>query len=342
MNSGPRRRVVRLIAAVLAAIAMLVGGGYLLRVLEPSGESMGSMPEGLVSNPVWHGDYVYFLHEAVHIDAAKELWRIKPGGKAEPVTVANPTCPSGHYLALAERPGRDLALVMECNDSIQVVRMRTDTLDTEPIALVSGDPEEMPAVARIAWVGDRIMVSEDGYRCGGVGLIDGTSFMPVPTLLTRDGPLDLGIGLKRAVGECAELPVGGFVTPIAQSVAFLASRDAVGRAGDKRDDARWSIYRTTINWDIGELVVDGFEDPSQMVPLNGCGLLVAAQRGGSDGIWLVGPDGRTEQVLSGEFSDFAVQGDGEALAIVDGSGYALRLVRQPLKEKAVCRSNPRF
>lgn len=344
MSGKRERQTARLLVAAVMVLVVLVGGVWLYRLLSPStehsnlpGEALGkAIPEGRLSDLVWHKDHVYFFREAKMIDSTRELWRTEPGGIAEKLELSTSGCVVDYYLALAEWSTGELVLARECaEDSIEVVKVRPDNLNLERIALIQGDPVPISGIAK---VGNMIIVGKDGSLCSGVARIDGDNFRPIAPLTTSGGPLDLGASFLKRNGECVDSPLGGFVTSTGGTVGFLASTAAIGTAADQRAGAKWTAYRTAADWVKAEGLADGFEEPTQMAGLGDCGLLVAAERAGSKGIWLVGWDGRTERVLDGRYADFAVQAGSGAMAVVGGDDEdSLRLIQQPFKDEPSCR-----
>jgi hypothetical protein len=339
-----RGRVPRFLTVIIAGMVALACGVYFGVSLLPPGERLGGVPDGYLSHLVWHQGYLYFLREAAYIDAMTELWRVKPGGKAERVSgQEDQMCSPYGYTALAERPDGKLALVQECDRATEILTVSLDPLTVERVAEIPDKQGEKHVLRRITWVGDVLFASRDGL-CGSIARIDGGTLTPVPPLETMDGPLDVGSGFLPDSFECPPFPVGGFVTPVGDVAVFLAPREQIGRSYEERHDVEYVLYRTTAEWRSGTRIADGFDDPERMAAVDDCGLLIAAERGWSNGIWFVGADGQLERVLRGRYGDFAVQPGGDVMAVLgsDGDADSLRLVRHPFEGKEMCAPGERF
>jgi hypothetical protein len=333
-----RRRSSLLAVLIVAAVVTTVGGAYLRPFLHGSGEALGAVPEGYLSNLVWHGDYLYVVREPLYSSAgANELWQMKLKGKAERVPVGG-ACSGGPITALAAQvPGR-LTLARECGASREIAELDLDTLHLTRVALLEGMDGVLPPVNRIAWAADGLLVSGDGYKCSGIGRIEPNGVVPVRSPLADGRALDVGLPYERQRGACRDLPLGGFVTRVGGSVSFLASPASVGVEPGKRDNSEWQLYRTTNEWGMAQRLSVGFKRPTKTAAFGDCGVLVAAHLR-SAGIWLVRLTGaQPELVLEGEFSDFAVEPSTGTVAVLGRNARAdsLRLVPHGLERVPPC------
>jgi hypothetical protein len=318
------RRFVGFAVALATLVAMGFGGLWVYRTVMPPGESFGSVPEGVLSDLVWHGEHLYFLHGSRYGSGeSRELWRMRPGEKAVRVPVGD-DCPIGEFTAVA--PGGDgLILAITCEVSFD--RVVTVDVDGSRSRLVAGmrGREGYPApIDQILWMEGDVYASWDGSVCSGIGRVTDRGVVPVPPVTVDGVALDVGRSPERARMNCRDLPLGGFLTDTGDALAVLASPSSIGR-----EDIDWSVYRTTRDWGSTTRLAGGFREPVRMHAYGERGLLVAATRS-DPGIWLVPDSGRAvEQVLEGRFADFAVDPSGEFLAVLGQSGHSgsLRLVR---------------
>jgi hypothetical protein len=335
-----RRRSALLAVLIVVTVATTVGGTYLRPFLRGTGEAFGALPDGYLSNLIWHGDYLYFVREPPYSSAgANELWQMKPKGKAERVPFGG-ACAGSPITALAAQVPGQLTLARECGASREIAELDLNTLRLTRVALLKGMDGVLPPVNRIAWAADGLLVSGDGFECSGIGRIEPNGVVPVRSPIVDGRALDVGLPYERRRGACRDLPLGGFVTRVGGSVSFLASPASVGVEPGKRDNSEWQLYRTTNEWGRAQRLSVGFKRPTKTAAFGDCGVLVAAHLR-SAGIWLVRLTGaHAELILEGEFSDFAVEPSTGTMAVLGRNAQAdsLRLVPHSLDHAAACAS----
>lgn len=327
-------------AAGLAVVVLVAGAVWLIRQLAPAGERFGSVPEGWLSSLVWQDGSLYVARMPMYASYGHvELWKISASGETVQVPFGG-EC-AGEISALAvQRPGH-LLLARECESpgdgryeddryerEIAVLDLGTGRL--EVVAHLPPDDGGPPVVDRMLWAGDTIVISGDGYQCGGIALVRDGALVPIPPLHLDGKALELSASYQRRSGDCVDLPPSGFVTRVGSSLAFLAAPKAVGVAPDDRGDVEWSGYVTTDAWRSCRQVIPTLSHPTQLVGTDS-GLLVSADLEGP-GIWHVPLDGGPASlVVDAAVSDFAVDETSGAIAILGPNGRedSLRIVRNP-------------
>lgn len=321
----PKRLLVAAVAVLLAGVCIPVGGAWLYGeakdALNPDFESM---PDGLLSDPVWAGHQIYFIRDPLFASGgASQLWRVSPGGNAAPVRLSG-SCAGGDVSALTSQGDGKLSVTSDCGEHYEVLVLDTRT-EKITVRSVSKAPGSSTAINRVLWDGPNLIVSGDGYKCSAIGVVHDDEVSSMPPVATQHGELPLSNSYKRARGDCKDLPMAGFVARTPSSILFMASTSAIGVDPDDRDHVEWDIYSTRDNWKTARRLVSGLRAPEDVAQFGNC-MLVSAVRGVS-GIWLVSPGhSRPKLVAKGQFPSFAIDDAGEKLVVLDQSAESDSLV----------------
>jgi hypothetical protein len=323
-----KRRVLMLGGAVMALLA-IAGCGWPAQQRDPA-ELPGTVldvPEGAYFSPVWLADgWIYVLRSDPSYGPNSEIWRTRPGGKAERVNLpAESGCQRTTYRNLQALPdgrlgaGRWCAMEDPRKDFYDLIAFDPSTAKTERLVVLGGTP-----ASDVAWAPGL----QEGYVSHGTGIcmgIAGLSRAGAQRLadpVTFDGHtwvVDF-TWFRDPGAECTNDGRVGrqLLRKDGKSLVLFASPTSQGKQGTARLSEPWNIYRWTPGAGEPVSVVKGLGDPlgAALAP-DDRSVLVATRWRARYGVWQVDlQSGDISQVAEGRVVDVAVSPDGRHVSAV--------------------------
>lgn len=285
------------------------------------------LPDGAYASPVWLADgWIYVMRADPNHGPNREVWRTRPGGKAERVDVpAEPGCQRTTYRNLQALPdgrlgaGRWCAMEDPRQDFYDLIAFDPSTAKTEHLARLGGTP-----ASDVAWAPGL----QEGYVSHGTGICAGIA------RLTRAGAQRLAdpvtfdghtwvvdfTWFRDPAQECTNdgRVQRQLLRKDGKSLVLFASPTSQGKKGMARTNEPWNLYRWTPGAGEPVPVVKGLGDPLGIaLAPDDRSILVATRWRARYGIWRVDlQSGDMKQVTEGRSVGLAVSPDGRQLAAV--------------------------
>jgi hypothetical protein len=323
-----KRRVLMIGGAVMALFAMAACGGP---AHQPQSAGLPGtvldVPDGAYSTPVWLADgWIYVLRSDPSHGPNNEVWRTRPGGKAERVNLpAESGCQRTTYRNLQALPDGRLGAGRWCGmedprqDSYNLIAFDPSTAKTERLAALGNTP-----ATDVAWEPglQEGYVSHGTGFCAGIARLSRAGAQRLGDPVTFDGHswvVDFTWFRDPAMQCTADGRVQGqILRKDGKSLVLFASPTSQGKEGTARLNEPWNLYRWTPGAGEPVSVVKGLGNPlgAALAP-DDQSVFVATRWRARDGVWRVDlQSGDINQVAQGRAVAVGVSPDGKHLVAV--------------------------
>ncbi len=181
------------------------------------------------------------------------------------------------------------------------------------------------APARYSWSGDRteLFVSNSDEICGGIARWNGTRLEPlkVPVGPPKESFLLSEAFVDAAKGDCRDSGLADWpaVSHRDGAVAFVASHEAIGLAGQARTAASWNLYLLDVQGSTARALVKGLYHPRSLAwsPLGDAIAFSAEIEDEGSGTWIYDLEGgQLEQINPRQADWLAWDASGQNVALL--------------------------
>ncbi|MFC0527731.1 TolB family protein [Phytohabitans kaempferiae] len=327
-TAGVRRsRWLRAVCLCAVTLAVAGCGAVAPRALE-------AISPRAISSVAWSNDgWIYFIEDLY--DAPDELWRQRPGGRPEPLSLASEACAEPTYQFFSRGADGTMVAARDCGSGKEPGTELVTVVDGEVTASLARFPEKL---SHVAWDPRTnqgfVSRSNEVNACWSLAPANGGGVGRFQSELSVDGRhwwADAYFRLGRQL-DCTTMGDAGWpaVDSTGQRLYFFASGAAAGVSDtdDRRLSASWLCAMTVADQGVRTLA-SGFTDVrATTVSGDDSAVVVSVARSGDSGLWLIRPEGGAVQKLAGGlFGALSVAPDGKrVVAIEHGNRDDLKVV----------------